>query len=152
MCKKTKAYRDTHKERCKEIRKSYYEKCRQNPSFVELNKQRAKEYYHEHSQNRNRALLDRYKTPCVRCGNDTLPIIEYHHVYPQSKECNVGGAIAKKDAIKVAYEIGKCVCLCRNCHAEFHYKYGKNPKNPKEDLEEFVGKSVQEMANERTII
>ena len=50
-------------------------------------------------------------------------------------------------------EIKKCVCLCSNCHDEFHYFYGDHPNDPVEALTKYLEgdlndrNSVHEVAN-----
>lgn len=48
------------------------------------------------------------------------------------------GAKYHKSKNDVIAEVKKCVCLCANCHKEFHYLYGINPKNPVEKLEHYL--------------
>jgi predicted HNH restriction endonuclease len=44
----------------------------------------------------------------------------------------------KYDDETIDSEIKKCVCLCSNCHKEFHYFYGTKPKQPEKDLEHYL--------------
>ena len=82
------------------------------------------------------------KTPCVKCGDDRLYIVDFHHVDPKQKSFNIYRKTSKRDFSVIENEAKKCVCLCRNCHGEFHHLYGQQPKNPKECLEEYLGRKV----------
>ena len=84
---------------------------------------------------RKQELADQLRTPCVKCGEQRLYVVDYHHVDPSKKSFD----ICKKHEhgmVKLKNEILKCVCLCANCHREFHYLYGKN--GTKENLEEYL--------------
>ena len=39
---------------------------------------------------------------------------------------------------KIKKEVSKCVCLCANCHREFHYFYGVVPNDPINQLAEYL--------------
>lgn len=105
-----------------------------------------REYYHK---NRERCLENskRYresrlellwelKTPCVKCGEDRKCCIHFHHIDPKEKTCNLSDGNVGKE--KIIEECKKCICLCANCHEEFHWLYGHNPENPIESLEEYL--------------
>lgn len=84
-------------------------------------------------------FLDTLKTPCVKCGESRLWIIQFHHVDPEQKKFGVGDSSnfhKSKDA--VIREVKNCVCLCANCHAEFHHLYGQKPVNPTENLNKYL--------------
>ena len=78
------------------------------------------------------------KTSCAKCGEDRKYLIEFHHVDPASKLFGVSDGV-NKAGVKIEEEIAKCICLCRNCHTEFHYFYGKRPEYPVEALNEYLG-------------
>lgn len=82
------------------------------------------------------------KTPCVKCGDERLYIIDFHHVDPSQKSFNIYRKSCKSDFSIIENEAKKCVCLCRNCHGEFHHLYGQRPKFPIEALSEYLGKEV----------
>lgn len=88
-------------------------------------------------RNRKQELIEQLKTPCIKCGESRIYVVDYHHIDPLEKLFD----ISKKHEhgmVKLKNEILKCVCLCRNCHAEFHYLYGKDAT--KEDLLEYLGR------------
>lgn len=119
QCNFTKDYRKRNLEKVKEYQAAYREKNRKRQE------QERKEKYN--------AL----KTPCVKCGEDRPWVIQFHHIDPSTKVFNIteGGSKNKN----IVDEVKKCVCLCSNCHDEFHYFYGKVPVNPKESLEKYLG-------------
>ena len=78
------------------------------------------------------------RTPCVKCGEDRLYIIDFHHIDNRTKEFNITRGVKGKGRKTIEDEIKKCVCLCRNCHAEFHYIYGHQPEHPVEALQEYL--------------
>lgn len=82
------------------------------------------------------------KTPCVKCGDERLYIIDFHHIDPSQKSFNIYRKSSKSDFKVIEDEAAKCVCLCRNCHGEFHHLYGQRPKNAKECLEKYLGRKV----------
>lgn len=50
--------------------------------------------------------------------------------------------MARERSLKATIEeVEKCVCLCRNCHAEFHFLYGQDAAEP--ELELYAGRKVQ---------
>lgn len=142
---------------CKECRRTYSRK------WFNDNKERLVEYKREHNQKWYRKykdhiveqattysklrrrifheVLDSYKQPCVKCGETRLYLIEFHHINPSEKSFNISNKMTT-DPIKLQSEVDKCVTLCRNCHKEFHYFYGIQPKKPVESLSEYLGKEV----------
>lgn len=90
----------------------------------------------KHYRESRLALLWELKTPCVKCGETRKCSIQFHHIDPADKEVNLSNGNIGKERIKV--EVKKCVCLCANCHLEFHYIYGHHPDNPKEALEKYL--------------
>lgn len=62
---------------------------------------------------------------CAFCGYDEcLSALEFHHRTASSKDDNPATIISsqKKGAEKLVQELDKCILLCANCHAEFHYE------------------------------
>lgn len=66
------------------------------------------------------AFIDGKKTPCAKCGENRIRCLSFHHVNPNEKDFTIG-KIRKSSRDIIAQEIEKCVCLCLNCHHEFHY-------------------------------
>ncbi len=103
-----------------------------------------KEYAEKHKEERIektklwRLRIQGLKTPCVKCGEDRACVIEFHHVNPKDKLMNIGKVTPRKSLQVVEDEVKKCVCLCKNCHFEFHTLYGTNPENPERSLMEYL--------------
>lgn len=88
-------------------------------------------------------LLWSLKTPCVKCGEERKCSIHFHHIDPSKKEVSLShGSIGKA---RIQEEVKKCVCLCANCHEEFHYIYGHKPENPVEALKEYLGEELKDV-------
>lgn len=64
---------------------------------------------------------------CKHCNLKDYRVMEWHHLVPEEKKFNIGAAIGSKSWEKILEEIKKCIPLCRNCHAIYHYelKYGR---------------------------
>ena len=66
------------------------------------------------------AFIDAHKLPCAKCGEERIRCIAFHHTDPELKDFTI--AQNRKTNYKVIErEINKCICLCLNCHHEFHY-------------------------------
>ena len=81
-------------------------------------------------------LLWSLKTPCVKCGEDRKCSIDFHHIDPTVKVVNLSSPSVGKSVI--LEEVKKCICLCKNCHQEFHYLYGHKPEKPVETLKKYL--------------
>ena len=84
-----------------------------------------------------REFLNSLKYPCVKCGEDRPWIIDFHHINPKNKCFTVGNKYRGNIEV-IQAEVEKCICLCRNCHAEFHWIYGAVPKYPELALNEYL--------------
>lgn len=65
-------------------------------------------------------FMDSKKTPCIKCGEKRIRCLTFHHVDPKKKDFTIG-CLRKSSLEVIEKEIDKCVCLCLNCHNEFHY-------------------------------
>lgn len=135
---KDKSAKDGHKNTCRECQ------CNFVKSYRQRNLEKVKAYQAEYREkNRERQETERkqkynsLKTSCAKCGENRFYLIQFHHIDPTTKLFNIteGGSRNRN----IEKEVKKCVCLCSNCHDEFHYFYGKVPKSPKESLEEYLG-------------
>jgi hypothetical protein len=68
---------------------------------------------------RVREYLDTIRSKgCSLCGySKCYSALEFHHV-TQDKEFDISRA--KNSLKKVMSEVGKCICVCANCHREIH--------------------------------
>lgn len=85
----------------------------------------------------NRQFIESLKTSCVKCGEDRPYVIQFHHVNPENKSFGVAQC-TNRSRSAIWNEVSKCICLCANCHKEFHHFYGNQPENPVEALEEYL--------------
>lgn len=85
-------------------------------------------------------LVNSLKTPCEKCGESRFYVIDFHHVDNTTKEFGISRIIRGRGRKTIENEVKKCICLCRNCHTEFHYIYGVTPKDPQKDLDEYLEK------------
>jgi predicted HNH restriction endonuclease len=59
---------------------------------------------------------------CAKCGESRGYVLDYHHINPEEKDVSVARMTSNKYRLdNVFAEIEKCICLCSNCHREFHY-------------------------------
>lgn len=82
-------------------------------------------------------LIEELKTQCFKCGENRNWVIEFHHIDPESKKFSIGSG-GGRSWKSIEAESTKCVCLCSNCHKDFHHIYGQRPKNPREALMEYL--------------
>lgn len=58
---------------------------------------------------------------CSKCGySKCIHALHFHHTDPSQKDFTISGKSWSYD--RLSREVGKCVLLCSNCHAEEHYK------------------------------
>ena len=129
-------YYEEHEKEIKAYKQKYY---KEHPEQVAKSREKQKEKARRHEQKRREqlfALYDEIKTPCAKCGESRLYVVEFHHIDPNEKEHTIS-QMRNLDAVRE--EAKKCICLCANCHAEFHHLYGKHPKDPVGSLEEYLG-------------
>lgn len=109
-----------------------------------------KDYYKKHKEAAKKRRIDyksrveALKTPCVKCGDTRLYVIDFHHIDPETKNFNINRKIASKHFETIEKEVEKCVCLCRNCHMEFHYLYGMKPVDPQGALKQYLNSNNKE--------
>lgn len=83
-----------------------------------------------------RNFIESLKTECCKCGEDRPWVIQFHHVNPEDKLFIITSGTRSRSAIWK--EASKCVCLCSNCHDEFHHFFGKRPTDPVAALDEYL--------------
>lgn len=73
-------------------------------------------------KNRNIQIVEQAKqNGCQKCGEKRLYLMEFHHINPQLKTNTIAHMIKSSGEQALQEELKKCVCLCANCHREFHY-------------------------------
>lgn len=121
-------YQKDHPEKMREYAKNHWNKYRKE----KLNGDRIR-------MSKRQEFLDTLKTACAKCGESRVWVIQFHHIDPEQKKFGVGdGSNCHKSKDAVIQEVKKCVCLCANCHKEFHYLYGQKPLNPVEDMNQYL--------------
>jgi hypothetical protein len=154
-------YRNGNKlhSRCKicdlEYKKEYDSKNKdKRAKYIAANRERITAKHREWRKNnpdkvdammeKRRTQLNSLKTPCVKCGESRPWVIQFHHKNPADKLYNIATTILNggRTAENVKEEVDKCVCLCSNCHDEFHWFYGKSPENPVDALNEYLSKPL----------
>ena len=128
-----KKFRETHKEEQNQCRRNYYARVKDTPEFKEKAKQKSR--YRQRIKNE---FLAKWRRPCQKCGEQRLYLIQFHHIDPATKEFNISTSVGNKKTEICEEEVKKCVCLCSNCHDEFHYFYGKNPEDPVNAIKEYL--------------
>ena len=71
----------------------------------------------------NREVLNTLKRQkqCEKCGETRFYLLDFHHVDPSTKINSVAHLSCHSNAQAALSEAKKCICLCANCHREFHY-------------------------------
>lgn len=82
-----------------------------------------------------RAFVDAQRTKCAKCGDTRSYVLDFHHINPEEKEFTIG-RLERGSQESLQKEIDKCVCLCANCHREFHHYQKINKLTIEEFLEQ----------------
>lgn len=135
---------DKHKEHYTKYAESHRDRLRASARkryYANLDAERERQKIRQREKTRE---IHKFKTPCVKCGESRLYTIDFHHIDPSDKKYNISQIT--KNMGQLSSELSKCVCLCRNCHAEFHWTYGNNPIYPVESLGEYIGRDPYEIS------
>ena len=99
--------------------------------------------YVEHRQEQNEQSkklheqkITSRKDVCAICGESRPWVLDFHHVDPSQKDFEISASTSRTEG-EIDAEVAKCVCVCSNCHRDFHHQYGKNPKQPKAAWDEY---------------
>ena len=136
--------REKNRERINKRQRDQYAIDRENPEYMEKRRQYARDFQNPKNKLKRMArkdLLNNSKPPCAKCGETRGYVLQYHHIDPETKLISIGANCAR-DAKLIESEIKKCVCLCANCHKEFHHFYGARPRDPIGSLEEYLEKPI----------
>lgn len=80
--------------------------------------------YYTDLRNRNKKIYNLIKeiNKCAKCGDSRHYVLDFHHAIRSDKSFDVSLSGSNTYSIKnIISEIKKCICLCSNCHREFHY-------------------------------
>ena len=75
----------------------------------------------KNAQNREIVHNLKQNSCCAKCGENRWYVLDYHHINPEDKIKTVAKLMVHSSTDTTLKEIDKCILLCRNCHAEFHY-------------------------------
>jgi len=98
----------------RKIKKEYYQRNRSK--VIQENVER-------HNNNRDRFNEWKSTLSCRRCGEADIACLDFHHIDPTQKDLSIAELLSNNSFKKIAEELKKCVCICRNCHGKIHY-YG----------------------------
>ena len=126
--KRQKEYYETHKDEARERTRKYNK----------VHKEKLNQYKYARRQLERDELYAKWRKLCQKCGEQRLYLIQFHHIDPATKEFGIATKIGYKNLKICEEEVKKCVCLCSNCHNEFHYFYGKHPKDPVNAIKEYL--------------
>lgn len=138
---RSKTIRERDKEKIKQRQKEYYEKTKLDPYYIKKRKDcynKNKDKWHKNEKERRKFFNEKWKKPCIKCGESRLYLIQFHHIDHKTKDFSIGANATSKSEEVLKKEIEKCVCLCSNCHDEFHYFYGQKPQHPEICLQEYL--------------
>lgn len=93
---------------CKECVKHH----RKSPEYVRLRQTRR-------AKHKQKLLEACGSTSCIVCGESRHWCLDFHHVNHEDKDFQIQ-ARALTDSVRS--ELQKCVVLCKNCHADAHYR------------------------------
>ena len=107
-------------------RRYYMSKCKKCMSasvkpyvqkYMKENPKKAKIYQKNTNLKRAKLLAELRSEGCLKCEEKRHYMIDFHHLEPSKKDISISDASISK----IKSESKKCILLCRNCHAEFHY-------------------------------
>lgn len=58
---------------------------------------------------------------CVKCGENHLAVLDFHHLNPNEKEFGISKFFHTPKE-KILNEMKKCIVLCSNCHRKLHWE------------------------------
>jgi hypothetical protein len=113
--------------------KRFYPYCKAcaKKAYAEKHYQENKEIYLTRTAKRNRALRDSWlefksQFKCTKCGESRHWCLDFHHVDSSTKEDTLPKIYKERSREAFEAEFKKCIPLCRNCHADLHYKERQN--------------------------
>lgn len=139
---KSREWYHNNTERVKIIQERY-KKAHPDKVKETLEKRRDKKVaYQKQRYETHKEYLQSLKQPCAKCGEARHYVLDFHHIDPSEKSFNVSESYTGRSLKSMENEVNKCVCLCRNCHTEFHFIYGNQPEKPVEAIREYLGEDI----------
>ncbi len=77
---------------------------------------------------------------CIKCGINDPAILLFHHIDSKLKSNKIS-TIYESGREIINQELLKTICLCHNCHEDFHYIYSRK-NNTLQQLEKYIGQKV----------
>lgn len=104
---------------------SFCKECRRNRNLNNFYKASDKwKTTHEKNKKEKQQKIKEIKEQsggCAKCNEKRTHLLDFHHIDPNQKDFQIGqGELKGWD--KILKEIEKCILLCKNCHADFHYQ------------------------------
>lgn len=85
-----------------------------------------KERYKQGSKTRTLQLREEWKafkrTLKCKCGESRPWCLDFHHIDTDEKEDELGNLYVNGSREAFENELQKCIVVCKNCHAEIHFK------------------------------
>lgn len=73
------------------------------------------------------------RTKYIKCGEDDIVCLEFHHLDPSKKKFDICAGLRK--SYKSLYEeVQKCILICTNCHRKLERDLKQNEFKAKLDL------------------
>ena len=113
-------------EKRKAYQREYHKKWYAKPENAAKQKAKSKEVGKEQLI-RNRKFVWKYKGehPCTVCGETRPQCLDFHH-NGNDKSFEIANMMNRRYSIKrIQSEIEKCDIVCKNCHADLHFKERK---------------------------
>ena len=90
---------------------------------------------------KNKLLIWEFKKTlfCEKCGIDDPVVLLFHHINNKLKKEKIC-LLYKITRGVINKEISKTICMCHNCHEDFHYLYGR--KTTQKQLYSYIGKNI----------
>lgn len=85
-------------------------------------------YVKQKYQERKESIDDlKSSLKCAKCGDSRFYVLDFHHKDPKEKDNTIARLTANQASEeRLSQELQKCICLCANCHREFHYLENQN--------------------------
>ena len=94
-------------------------KFREDPIFKKAHLARVRSNNDKYNAESAQVISAFRRNGCGLCPEKEACCLDAHHPDPTKKDLNIGD-FRKYSPKRIAAELRKCVCLCKNCHAKVH--------------------------------
>lgn len=119
-------FNSSNKYWCKDCYSKYYRK------YYQSKKEQILKSINTLDNVKNIVFEYKSKQKCCKCGFSNPVALDFHHIKKSDKIFTIGNWAERKSINLIIEEISKCIVLCKNCHAIYHYnklkEYDKNSK------------------------